>query len=263
MAGGPGTVDFMFSNQDGGEGCKTNPSQSSADVTLRQLRSVINDNLICLGLTGALVMVTVLVVAYVASAVYGLVSSWRAGVASSRLSRERGEKVPKPASVNDDVVYKPRRFVSAGSRAGQQGVPEATLVRNAIKTLNVRYGDYNSAVKRYAANRKDGEAADDLIDERVLSRESDDYRYDRGEAKGGMVVRKGQGAELVASDADVKAGARARQRGEGQVHGGAGQGGGAAGPHKGGDIPRNRAVGLDDDHRGGDAFEIAASGGGE
>ena len=68
-AGGPSTVDFMFLNQDGGEGCKTNPSQSSADVTLRQLRSVINDNLICLGLTGALVTVTLMVVVYVASSV--------------------------------------------------------------------------------------------------------------------------------------------------------------------------------------------------
>lgn len=253
MAEGPSTVDFMFSNQDGGEGCRTSPWQSGADVTLRKLRSVINDNLVCLGLTGALVTVTLMVVAYVASSVYALVSTWRAGIASSRLSRERGEKVPKPASVNDDVVYRPRRFAPA-SRTGQ-GVPEATLVRNALKVLNTRYGAYNSAVKRYAVNRKDAEAADDLIDERVLSRGSDDYRYDRGEATGGMVVRKGQGkgAELVAGDADVKAEALLRQRSEGH-HGGA-----QAGPHRGGDIPRNRAVGLDDDHRGGDAFEIAAS----
>jgi len=252
--GGPSTLDFMLGRQDMSPACRDQSRESSADATLRKLRSVINDNLLCLGMTGALVLVSFLVLLYVVTSVIDLLRSWRLGLANSRLSLERGEKAVRPDSVNDDVRYKtkPGRRTSslsaaAAARQRTAGAPEATLVRGALGKLAARYGDYNAAIVRYGANRRDSEAAADVIDARVLSRGDDDYSYgDATVAKGAMVVRKGEGLEVVRGDADVRAEARAR------MQPGGGEGGEGGGAHHGrDDAPEHPAS----------KFEVAARSG--
>lgn len=173
--GQPGMIDFIQGPVDVNPICNTSQvTNTNIDMLINGLKSAVNDNYICLGLAFLIVAITVAVVAYIATAVWDLVMSWRRGVASSFIRQNK--EMFKPYKFADDVRYKPRRGVLPRSKT--EGVAESVLVAKRIQSLTGRYSAYNDAIKRHAVVARDPEAAKDIIDGRILARESDDYVYD-------------------------------------------------------------------------------------
>ena len=163
-------------------------SGSSIDETVKRIRSAISDNLTCVAICGFIALVTAAVLWYVGSTLAIAVSEWRLHKQPKNGGPPKG--VTTAATVDpDDVVYS---MPSSGSAGSLLPPPDETAaVRSRMAKVAAKYSQYNQAISRYAANR--GEAADDLIDGRILSRSDDDYSYGKGYGKGDLRFRKNQG----------------------------------------------------------------------
>lgn len=156
------------------------------DHALGLLRSARSHNFACVGMCAVIVAVSLAVVWFVASTLVDLFAEWRAHSYSPSSLRV----VEDP----DDVVY-----ASRAEDVDSDGYPERTEAaavasRNAV--MSKRYWGYNQAMRRRAANRGD-DAADDLVDGHVLSRDDDDFRYPRRPRDDRLRFRKGEGQDVV------------------------------------------------------------------
>lgn len=92
------------------------------------------------------------------------------------------KKKPKPAKTataknDDDVVY-PDAAAVAASLASNLQDSDNSRIKASITRLKARYAQYNAAMTDYASRVK-GKVADDVIDETILSRENDDFQYNK------------------------------------------------------------------------------------
>lgn len=76
---------------------------------------------------------------------------------------------------NDDYVY--------GSRDYEEPNDEYGSIRSRIARIKNIYGPYNKAMGSYSRNVLNREP-DDIMDENIISREGDDYKYGSAEGQG-------------------------------------------------------------------------------
>lgn len=185
----PSIVDFIRTPVDVSPSCKVSKSSTNYDMIINSLRSAANDNYICLALAFVLTGITLMVLGYIASTVWDLLTNWRRSMATTSLRAQKEPFQPSSASAGDDVRYRPKRpHMIPG-----EGVAESTLLGMRLNKLENRYALYNSAIKKHSVINKDPEAAKDVIDGRILSRSDDDYNYSAGPDPG-SVMRLDEGA---------------------------------------------------------------------
>lgn len=165
---------------------------SSIDDVVRAIRSTIGDNVTCLAICAVVVIVTGVVVWYVAKTLVSAISEWR----RHQAPQGGGVRGRAPGS-GDDVAPYPSASVFDDEMP--TGVNESAAVAYRMKKIKVKYGAYNKAITRHAA--KNGMEPDDIIDRRILSRADDDFSYGREDTT--RRFRKTGQERTAASDAKL------------------------------------------------------------
>jgi t-SNARE complex subunit (syntaxin) len=144
---------------------------TGVDEVLRGIRSAIADNVTCLGLCLAVVVVAALVLWYVLATVWAILTEWR------RLVRPPLGGAPPPPRDAEDARDDVPAEASLGIAAELSPRREAVAVATKLKGIAAKYDRYNRAIRRYAVRH--GDLSDDVVDKRVVSRADDNYSYNR------------------------------------------------------------------------------------
>jgi len=141
------------------------PQPLKDELLVGKISDMIQTNYVSMGMLLLTLAVAGVIVAYVSTAVYQLFSKWR-------MMTRGAINGPKPisASTLDDA-----RSDTERAKEDLTMLAEVTAARSRLQDLEKQYKPYNEAMKRHAARR--GELPDDLIDNRIVSRDYDDYDY--------------------------------------------------------------------------------------
>jgi hypothetical protein len=141
------------------------------DILVQSIMSTVNDNYICIGMLLLTMTIAGAIVTYVCKSITELYLQWRrlskGALIVSRANSDSIDDIPSPKDDVDDLPI----------------VSSVHVARKRLAKLGTKYKSYNEAMKRYALAR--GELPDDLIDNRVLSRDYDNYKYDSRARVGG------------------------------------------------------------------------------
>jgi hypothetical protein len=142
------------------------PIPLSDELLQMSISETISKNYVSLAMLVITIAIAGCIVAYVLTAVFKLFENWR------RLTRGSAGSAPELASKEniDDA-----RSVLERAKDDLPIISEVAVARKKLQGLESRYKSYNEAMKRYASRRK--EIPDDLIDNRIVSRDYDDYDY--------------------------------------------------------------------------------------
>lgn len=146
------------------------PQALSDDALVGMIQDTIEKNYVSIGMLLLTLAVAGVIVSYVGTAVYQLFTKWR------RLTQGAITKQASADSLDDARSDRERANTEAPM------LSEVAAARLQLQDLEKRYKPYNEAMKRYASRR--GELPDDLIDNRIVSRDYDDYDYKVTQRKG-------------------------------------------------------------------------------
>lgn len=150
--------------------------KENADMHLSRIGGAVRANYIAL-FTCALMLSGALFISYImVKLAIVTVRNYYALLPSSNAAKTAAKKKAKTKALNadDDVAY-PEEVAAAGLASNLQD-SDNSRIKASIDTLKKRYSSYNAAMSDYAT-RVQGRTADDLMDEKILSRENDDFRY--------------------------------------------------------------------------------------
>jgi hypothetical protein len=180
-------VDFVSTPKDVSAGaCHGKPTGSaSVELTLKHIRSAISDNVVVLAISAAIVSVSLGIVWFCYRTLSEMFAEWRKHQLTSS-----SEKIMSSTDA-DDAVY---RSGGAGAFDDLPQTSEGIAIAARMKGIASLYTPYNDAMKARAANRD--EIPDDLIDQRIMTRSDDDFRYPRRRPDR-LRFRPGAGAQKV------------------------------------------------------------------
>lgn len=134
------------------------------DILKESIQSAISQNYVSIGMLLLTLAIAGVIVAYVVLAIYNLFANWR------RMTQSGRKQQPMNADSLDDA-----RSVTERARVDLPMMSEVTVAKKQLRDLEAQYRPYNEAMRRHALRR--GEMPDDLIDNRIVSRDYDDYDY--------------------------------------------------------------------------------------
>jgi hypothetical protein len=180
--------------KEGDDGCGgvrgANADDPELALVINSLKSAIAKNLVGLGVCIVAVSLSALVLWFVGTTSFDLIMRWRSSY--SKIAGSPGYALP--SLDNDDVP-----IVENDDDYGEDGLPQETSTRAIgarIAMLRDRYKGYNSAITRLSLQRDEGDS-DDLVDERIMSRNDDDFRYPHRPRNERVKFRKGEGVGQV------------------------------------------------------------------
>lgn len=145
--------------------CEVTATDNTADILRRVAQEIMNNMVVLLLALAILALVAVLAIAIVRMIVDTVRRHRLSVFAPAPGPSERAERN------RDDVEYKGGRKVELPPE------PEGPKIRAKLAEIKALYSSYNKAIATYAFGTK-GREPDDIIDERVLSRKNDDFKYD-------------------------------------------------------------------------------------
>ena len=160
----------------------SNEDTPQFEEDLKSISRAIGQNAFVAGVA-CVILLSVVMVLYVAfQGVWDAVSAWlssRSSVGSGVLQgvmqaaglAAGGAKTPG----DDDVVYK------GSKRDASPKAPTGVSIKARLAQIKSLYAPYNKAITEYVAQTRDGALPDDLIDEKIMSREGDDFEYGKQE----------------------------------------------------------------------------------
>lgn len=155
--------------------------KENVDAHIYSLGSAIRANYMAL-FTCALILVAALLVSFMMLRLaVSLVSNYRALVVQNAATPTTGTHTstsPGAAATNDDVVYADEAADAATTSGLASNLQDSdnSRVKATLVTLKNKYAQYNAAMSDYAT-RVQYRTPDDLMDETILSRGNDDFRY--------------------------------------------------------------------------------------
>jgi hypothetical protein len=175
--------------------------RESTTVYLAVIGTAVRDNVMVMIIAAVILAVTGLVVYYLCKQVWGVVQVWR------RMKPTEAQKIIRSAktktnlktsagaagaavgqSQHDDVEYQEETL----ARLPPQRQSDRARISNALTRLKGRYAAYNKAATDYAIKVK-GRAPDDLMDEKVLSAQHDDAKWETRAERERDSVHQGRG----------------------------------------------------------------------
>jgi hypothetical protein len=145
-------------------------------AVLDAVRTALGQNAAILAVSAVVVVIACVVLLAIARELWSVVSDWykrRSGwdlgpLAKKPLPGRGGRRDP---GADDDIEY-------PDPDAGKPPEPPSgARIKARIAKLKALYAPYNKAITDYVAQTRGGALPDDLIDERVLSRADDDFKY--------------------------------------------------------------------------------------
>lgn len=138
---------------------------ASTDAIVNAIKHAFSDNIAVLAMSGFVIGLALMVVYFCLLQIVNAAIKWWG-------TRGPASRQPEPRpGAQDDVLY--------GSDGGGDalGKAEGPSVAKRIARIKASYKAYNDAKIKYADRRR--MVADDLMDERIISRTNDNYAYNR------------------------------------------------------------------------------------
>lgn len=161
--------------------CNNSMGLSTVDGLVRSLNLAYSQTMQMLGVTAAILTVSLAVVYYCGARMIQVYNEWRAtsniGTLNTHSKKDSG------TSTNDDFAYY--------SADDLPEAPQAPKIAARIKKINALYREYNKAVAKHAM-RKDQDP-DGLMDASIIDAANDNYEYPKDEIR----VRHNEGNEFV------------------------------------------------------------------
>lgn len=149
-------------------GCSLQPTDS-ADLFLGRIAAVIQTNMgVLLGCAVVVGISAMLIIVLVRFAL-DIVRAHRARTFSTL----KEKKEEKNKGTNDDIIY----GTPDGLDSDLPGVPEATRILGSLAVIKAKYSGYNRAISTHL--RKKGRSVDDVIDQKIVDRREDDFKYEK------------------------------------------------------------------------------------
>jgi hypothetical protein len=141
----------------------------SADMFLKQIGSVIRQNVAAILGCSLIVLVSGFVIFMVGKLAWDVVKLHRLHVGKTN----RKQPVEPSPDHSDDVIY----ASSDGIDADLPDAPESSRIESKLARIKAQYSAYNRAISAYVHGR--GREVDDLIDKRIVARKDDDFKYEK------------------------------------------------------------------------------------
>lgn len=144
---------------------------------LSNISSVLGGNYLTLALCAGIILVAVYVSYIMVIQTISMLRSYYALLTPSTTTpaRTSHNKNKTATSVDDDDAVYPDAVAAKALESNIQD-SDNSRIKSSMSLLKARYAVYNSAMKDFAG-RVQGRVADDLMDESILSRENDDFKY--------------------------------------------------------------------------------------
>ena len=146
--------------------CEPNITHS-ADNLLKQLDMVVRENTMAITVCFLIIGISGVVIFFIGKMAWGVVRSHR-----QRVGKEETTVPPGAGTGHDDDIH---YVAKDGMGADLPQEAEAARVGAKLARVAAQYSAYNRALSNKLKGR--GKVPDDLIDERILSRDEDDFKY--------------------------------------------------------------------------------------
>lgn len=147
--------------------------KESTEAHLSHISTVLGGNYLTLLLSAVIFLIALYISYIMVKLAISTISSYYALLPTSKAPVKKVKKpVSATAVTDDDAVY----ASDADGLATNLQDSDNSRVKASIGRLKNRYAQYNTAMTDYAS-RVQGRAADDIIDETILSRANDDFKY--------------------------------------------------------------------------------------
>lgn len=151
--------------------CDSSMIPDTVEMYLKRINQVIRKNVYSLVLCAIVGLVTVAVVCTMAGLGWASVKSYRLHTQTTLLNFSDKAKNKNKEPNRDDVTYVTE--TPDGIDAELPDAPERTRIASSLKRIKSQYAAYNRAIAQHDRNK--GREPEDLMDERIISAEHDDY----------------------------------------------------------------------------------------
>lgn len=154
--------------------------RGNMDTHHARIGEALRSNYLALFTVFAMVLMSVFLSYMMISLASSTVKNYYALLPASADSTRKHRKTRTQSKIsnndNDDVMYSDE-VAQAGSASSLHD-SDNNRIKASMTNLKNKYSQYNTAMQEYAS-RVQGREADDLMDENVLSRENDDFVYNK------------------------------------------------------------------------------------